>query len=133
MARTIRLLAAVLAFVAHFYVSTRPTSPCCCAPQRYRLGSLSALLLCTFAFVLPAHAANFSVTITADSGTGTLRDALAQANANADADTISFALPVGAQTITLTSAALPISNPVTIQGPGAGALTISGNNTLGLF
>lgn len=94
---------------------------------------LSAALFCTLAFLIPARAANFSVSSTADNGTGTLRDALIQANATADADTISFALPAGAQTIVLTSGELPISKPVTIQGPGAGDLTINGNNSTNLF
>ncbi len=41
---------------------------------------------------------------------------------------IAFNLPAGAQTITLTGGALDITQPVTINGPGAGSLTINGNN-----
>ena len=45
-------------------------------------------------------------------------------------DTIQFNLPAGPQTITLTGGALSITHPVTISGPGAGSLTINGNNVL---
>src|SRR5262249_38709725 len=43
-------------------------------------------------------------------------------------DMIQFRLPTSAQTITLTGGALSITNAVSIVGPGAGNLTISGNN-----
>jgi CSLREA domain-containing protein len=39
---------------------------------------------------------------------------------------IAFSLPAGTQTITLTGGALDITQPVTIDGPGAGSLTING-------
>jgi predicted outer membrane repeat protein len=42
--------------------------------------------------------------------------------------TIQFSLPAGPQTITLTGGALSITQPVTINGPGAGNLTVNGNN-----
>src|SRR5262249_25048189 len=75
--------------------------------------------------------ATFTVLNTNDSGTGSLRDAITQANADAVDDTIAFntnpALGTNfstAQTITLTSNQLTISNPVTITGPGASLLTV---------
>jgi CSLREA domain-containing protein len=43
-------------------------------------------------------------------------------------DTIQFSLPTGPQTITLIGGALSITKPVMIAGPGAGALTVNGNN-----
>jgi predicted outer membrane repeat protein len=43
-------------------------------------------------------------------------------------DTIQFQLPVGPQTITLTGGALSITKAVALTGPGAGLLTINGNN-----
>ena len=43
-------------------------------------------------------------------------------------DTIQFNLPAGPQTITLTGGALNLTKSVTINGPGAGNLTINGNN-----
>jgi predicted outer membrane repeat protein len=43
-------------------------------------------------------------------------------------DTIRFSLPPGPQTITLTGAELDLTSPVTITGPGAGALTIDADH-----
>jgi predicted outer membrane repeat protein len=43
-------------------------------------------------------------------------------------DAIQFNLPAGPQTITLTGGALSITQAVTINGPGAGMLSINGNN-----
>ncbi|MGD2131066.1 MAG: IPTL-CTERM sorting domain-containing protein [Lysobacterales bacterium] len=60
------------------------------------------------------------VTSTADSGGGSLRDALAAA---ASGETITFSVPLPG-TIALASE-LPINQSVTIQGPGADVLTIS--------
>jgi hypothetical protein len=53
--------------------------------------------------VAPAHAASFVVTTTADSGAGSLRDAIDQANAGAGPDTINFAPGIAGQTIALAS------------------------------
>ena len=66
----------------------------------------------------PAAAATIAVTSTADSGAGSLRDAIEQSNASVGVlDTIAFAIPgAGVQTITL-SAGLPIiTDPVVIDG-----------------
>ena len=98
--------------------------------MKKRLLFSGALLFCSLATALPARAATFSVTSPADSGAGSLRDALAQANANADADTITFNLPPGTQSITLSSGALFIYNNVSIIGPGAGALRVDGNGAI---
>lgn len=73
--------------------------------------------------------ATFLVTNANDSGVGSLRAAIGLANANPDADVINFdttgvfATP---QTINLAnlSGQLTISNPVTINGPGANLLTV---------
>jgi hypothetical protein len=75
-----------------------------------------------------------TVTNTNDSGTGSLRQAIANANAG---DTINFNLTYPA-TITLSSAAagstaLQIDKNLTIRGPGASNLAISGNATLQIF
>jgi hypothetical protein len=48
-------------------------------------------------------------------------------------DTIQFALPAGPQTITLTQGELDLTQPVTIAGPGAANLTISGNGASRVF
>ena len=73
--------------------------------------------------------AAFSVTTSADSGVGSLRQAILDANANVNAtpDLITFCTQLFGQTIIATSAALPtITDPVTIQGLGQNNLFISG-------
>src|SRR5207248_1908959 len=72
-------------------------------------------------------ATNRTVTSTADSGAGSLRDAI---TASVSGDSIDFSV-TGA--ITLTSGELHIANNVTINGPGARMLTISGNNASRVF
>ena len=75
-----------------------------------------------------ACATNPVVTSTADSGAGSLRDAIAQA---CPGSTITFAN--GINLITLTSGELVVNKSLTIQGPGANLLTISGNNASRVF
>ncbi|HXG68863.1 MAG TPA: HYR domain-containing protein, partial [Blastocatellia bacterium] len=59
----------------------------------------------------------FTVTTTADSGPGSLRQAILDANANPDPDTIIFNIPgAGPHTIALVSPLPPITNSVTING-----------------
>lgn len=67
----------------------------------------------------------YTVTSTVDSGPGTLRDAIA----NSSADTITVSVT---GTITLSSQ-LEIAHSLTISGPGAGLLSISGNGTSRVF
>ena len=76
--------------------------------------------------------ANLTVTNLADNGVGTLRAALSTANGNGTADIIDFQIGITG-TITLTSSGLFISEPVTIMGPGAGIISISGNNAFRVF
>jgi CSLREA domain-containing protein len=81
-----------------------------------------------------AQAATFEVNSLADGPAGacdptdcTLRDAITLANGNADTDTITFQSGLSG-TITLTQGELPVSSgPVVINGPGAGALSVSGD------
>jgi hypothetical protein len=78
----------------------------------------------------------FIVTNTADSGEGSLRQAIANANAIAGTDTITFAevfTDATPDTITLSGTELSISGNTTITGTGANLLTLSGNNTSRLF
>ncbi len=76
----------------------------------------------------------FKVTNSSDSGKGSLRQAILDANADSAqnpgvVDVINFNLGKGAQTIKLTSGNLDITaQNLTINGTGANALTISGNN-----
>src|SRR6516165_7323224 len=66
----------------------------------------------------------FTVTNLLDTGAGSLREAVVAANANPGADSIDFAVT---GTIALTSGQLDITDSVTINGPGADALIVSGN------
>ena len=77
-----------------------------------------------------AHAATVTVTNTNDSGAGSLRQAVTDAAATGD--TINFNLTYPA-TITLTSAEITLDKDLTISGPGAKSLTISGNNARRIF
>jgi hypothetical protein len=65
-----------------------------------------------------------------DSGAGSLRADIAAANPG---DTINFAPSLDGQTIKLTSGQLVINKNLTIQGPGAGQLAISGGNHFRVF
>jgi hypothetical protein len=65
-----------------------------------------------------------------DSGAGSLRSAIAAAH---NGDTIVFASSLAGQTITLSKGELLISHNVTVAGPGAGQLTISGNHASRVF
>jgi hypothetical protein len=71
-----------------------------------------------------------TVTNNLDSGAGSLRADIAAAQSG---DTINFAPSLDRETITLTSGYLAISNNLTIQGPGASLLTISGNHLSQVF
>jgi predicted outer membrane repeat protein len=77
-------------------------------------------------------ATTYTVTNTADSGAGSLRQALDDANSNAGADIIVFDAG-SAGTITLTTGQLDISDDVTITGLGAADSIISGNNNSRIF
>ena len=84
---------------------------------------------------------NFVITITPcvnpatvintnDSGVGSLRDAITNV---CTGGTINFDPALNGQTITLTSGELAINKSLTINGPGANLLTISGNNASRIF
>jgi hypothetical protein len=70
----------------------------------------------------------FTVLNLNDSGPGSLRDAVGAANAILGADTIVFA-PGLTGTIHLTSGELLITDSLTIKGPGAGRLAVSGKSS----
>jgi hypothetical protein len=75
----------------------------------------------------PAMAGTITVSTTNDSGGGSLRDAISTASAG---DTIDFSVT---GTILLTSGELLINKNLTILGPGASNLIVSGNNASGVF
>ncbi|HEY1507752.1 MAG TPA: hypothetical protein VGF93_02040, partial [Solirubrobacteraceae bacterium] len=79
---------------------------------------------------VPGVAQAATVTTTADSGAGSLRDAIANAS---DGQTIDFAPALNGQTITLTTGGLLVTHSLTISGPGAGNLTINGGNNGSVF
>ncbi|MBE8990078.1 PEP-CTERM sorting domain-containing protein [Nostoc sp. LEGE 12450] len=77
-----------------------------------------------------AQAATLVVNNLNNSGVGSLRDAINIASSN---DVVEFLLGSNPSTITLTSGALAIAKNLTINGPGANLLTISGNNQFPVF
>ena len=79
---------------------------------------------------LAAPVSNFTVTNLNDNGSGSLRQAILDANANPGADVITFSVT---GTITLTTGELLITDRLSILGPGAPLLTISGNNASRVF
>ncbi len=87
-------------------------------------------LVCALALAgtLPAWAATRTVTSINDSGPGSLRAAITSA---VSGDTIRFSLPASS-TITLMSM-LTLSSNITINGPGAAQLAISGNHKVPPF
>jgi CSLREA domain-containing protein len=106
----------------------------------------TACLICLLAIIgaAQASAATFTVNSTGDAGDGTcdaaectLREAIAAANASADNDVIEFDTTffASAQTITLGGTQLSIANngSLTINGPDAKSLTVSGNNASRVF
>jgi len=76
--------------------------------------------------------AAFTVLNLNDSGANSLRDCVTKANAAGGADTINFTAGLTG-TITLTTGELGISDAVSIQGPGASKLSVSGNMASRIF
>jgi uncharacterized repeat protein (TIGR01451 family) len=91
--------------------------------------SIGALLMAA----LSAQATPFTVSNTNDSGAGSLRFALSHLAVGtlATTNTINFTLPPSS-TI-LVGSTLPISQGVTITGPGAASLAIDGGHTVQIF
>ena len=96
--------------------------------KRSRILFLVVAIGCAVAALSPLGAATLVVTSTGDAGPGTLRNVLAGAGPN---DIVVFAVSLPAQ-ITLSSGEILVPS-VTIAGPGAGNLTISGNNANRVF
>ncbi|MEP7013216.1 MAG: IPTL-CTERM sorting domain-containing protein [Acidobacteriota bacterium] len=103
-------------------------------PQPSRPSYASVLRL-ALAFLISAGAASattFTVTNVADTGPGSLRQAVLNANAAAGPDDVAFA-PGVTGTITLLSGEIAISDPLVVHGPGLGVLTLSGNDLSRIF
>src|SRR5689334_3665686 len=77
----------------------------------------------------PRHS-TVTVLNTIDKGAGSLRDAISSAKSG---DTIVVAPSLDGQTITLASDELAVKKSLDIEGPGAGLLAISGNDTNRVF
>ncbi len=92
-----------------------------------RLALIVAMGLATVGIVLvparEASAATWTVTNCNDSGAGSLRQAVADAGSG---DTITFAFSSPCSDIQLTSVPITVATNLTIDGPGASALTLSG-------
>src|SRR6478672_4621538 len=86
--------------------------------MRIRRTTLAVALSVTVAGIAGvARAATFTVTTAADSGVGSLRQAILDANGAAGADTIAFNITGGGvHTIALATALPAISSPATIDG-----------------
>src|SRR5262245_31571682 len=74
----------------------------------------------------------FHVTTLADGGAGSLRDAVSRANAHPGADVITFQSGLTG-TIALAGGEFDITDDLTINGPGADRLTVSGNHISRVF
>lgn len=81
-----------------------------------------------------AHANNYTVTANGDPGTGglSLRQAIALANASAGS-VIDFDASLVGSTITLTQGQIAITAPMSIVGPGADKISVSGNDASRIF
>lgn len=86
------------------------------------LGLSAGWIIVMLVYMIPrAQAATLQVSTLADNGPGSLRQIIANANAG---DTITFAVQ---GILTLTSGPITITTDLTINGPGAADLIISGN------
>lgn len=91
------------------------------------VGSWVLFIAAAMLFGEDSAAALFTVLNLSDTGAGSLRDAITQANAVVGVDTIQFQ-PGLAGTISLASPLPHLAEDVTIVGPGAGVVTISGSS-----
>ena len=91
---------------------------------------LLPLLALIFFVATVSTAKSTTVTNTHDSGAGSLRDAIAITNTGG---TVDFALKNCPCTIVLTSGVLVIDRALSVVGPGAAQLTISGNDGSSVF
>ena len=97
-------------------------------PAGRRRERARGLALFLFTATTSLSAATFTVTTTADTGAGSLRQAIVDANASPGADTIAFAIPgPGVHKIVLTTWLPNTTDPVTVDGytqPGSSPNTL---------
>ncbi len=116
---------------ASFAISTGNVYPTFPEPRTHNLAWYRAVSLVVKGDVID----NTPPTVTSladDGSTGTLRWAIETANANENRNEINFQEGLTG-TITLTSNLPNISSDMTITGPGAELITISGNNQFSMF
>src|SRR5262245_44592918 len=101
-----------------------------CRPQRHRRPAVTPRLVALEDRTVPS---TFLVENLADSGPGSLRQAVLDANANPGPDLIGFAPAASDGTIALTGGELNITDDLIIDGPGVNLLTVSGNNSSRVF
>lgn len=95
---------------------------------------LAAGILTALALSAPcAYATTYTVLNTNDAGPGSLRDAIAQANADASPPALVLIPSTITGAITLSGGELLIQHAMSVQGPGAGQLTVSGGGTSRVF
>ena len=97
------------------------------------MAALAASVLMAVALAAPAQAAPFAVSNTADSGEGSLRQAISDANASAGEDTIAFDPSLSGQTITLASQLAVADSAGLIIDGGSANITVSGNDAVRVF
>lgn len=105
--------------------------------RKFRVLLVSSVILALAS--VSAHSAVLTVTNTQDGGPGSLREAVAAAMAG---DTIEFNLPTsdpgynnstGIFTVTLTTGEIVIAKDLTIAGPSAANVAVSGNHATRIF
>ena len=94
------------------------------------MAALAASVLMAVVLAAPAQAAPFAVTDTADSGAGSLRQAISDANGSVGEDTINFDPSLSGQTITLGSQLAVADSAGLIIDGGSANITVSGNNAV---
>lgn len=106
-------------------------------PVRSTLLALSRLfwsLVLVAVLTRPAVSATFTVTSAADSGAGSLRQAILNSNAaTGQANQISFASSLAGQTINLASALPAFSTDCTVTESAPDSISISGQGTVSVF
>src|SRR5262245_61519176 len=99
-------------------------------PERHRTRNVAPRLVALEDRSVPS---TFTVENLADGGPGSLRQAVLDANANPGADLIVFAPSTSGGTIALTGGELSVTGDLTIDGPDADRLTVSGNHAGRVF
>src|SRR5687768_17008647 len=105
--------------------------------QLVRAGLGAIALMAALAFAATAPAADFTVSNTSDTGSGSLRQAIVDANGTPGADRIVFNIvPGGSQTITLASGLPSVNEQTEIDGTtqpgwfGPPLIELSGGGTV---